>query len=86
MSDDIAPAVEALRARVAELEAERRWVPVGERLPDEGANVLIHSIPRGVMVATYQMDLVQPAFFGHGYAPGAVTHWRPLPNAPEVQP
>jgi hypothetical protein len=75
-----------LRARVAELEAAARWVPVGERLPDEGATVLVHSIPHGVMVATYQMDLVKPAFFGHGYAPGPVTHWRPMPAVPDVQP
>lgn len=86
-------AQEAAEAAAARLLAEDagvlallglRWIPVTERLPDEGATVLVHSTHRGVMVATYQMDLVRPAFFGHGHAPGTVTHWRPLPAAPEV--
>jgi len=29
------PIEDALNARIAELEAERRWIPVGERLPEE---------------------------------------------------
>jgi hypothetical protein len=83
---DIAPAVEALRARVVELEAAQRWVPVGERLPGEGVAVLVHSMHRGVMVATYDTDGARCAFFGHGVAAGTVTHWRALPAGPEVQP
>ena len=30
------PIEDALNARIAELEAERRWIPVSERLPDGG--------------------------------------------------
>lgn len=36
-----ASALEAQQKRIAELEAERRWIPVGERLPEPEKRVLI---------------------------------------------
>ena len=33
---NIRPIEDALKARIAELETERRWIPVSERLPDGG--------------------------------------------------
>lgn len=72
-----------MRLDVEEL-AALRWIPVSERMPDEGTTVLVHSTHRGVMMADYRMDIVRPAFFGHGYAPGVVTHWRPLPKGPPL--
>lgn len=67
-------------ARIAELEAERRWVPVGERLPSERANrVLALTVPGCRIVAHYGSlgDWVDMS--------GAirdVTQWMPLPPLP----
>lgn len=36
--------LEAQQARIAQLEEERRWIPVGERLPEPGQIVLVHQI------------------------------------------
>ena len=33
--DMVREVAEHVTARIAELEAERRWIPVGERLPEE---------------------------------------------------
>lgn len=53
---------------------ERRWVPVSERLPDVGIEVLIYSEDDGVCVDYYGGD-------SFGYY--NVTHWMPLPQPPK---
>jgi len=57
------PIEDALNARIAELEAERRWIPVSERLPDieDGDSkdydvVLTYPFRRDVIVATWSYD------------------------------
>lgn len=50
---------------------ERRWIPVEERLPDVGIEVLIYSEDDGVCVDYYGGD-------SFGYYD--VTHWMPLPE------
>ena len=56
-------------------EWERRWIPVGERLPEEECRCLV-AIDGGVRSATY-------------YPPGKfqpeITHWQPLPEPPGVR-
>ena len=74
--------IELLNARIAELEAERRWIPVSERLPENISNVLILS--RGEqLIASYHSK------YSLWYVPfvdkPVVTHWMPLPELPEVQ-
>ena len=74
--------IELLTARIAELEAERRWIPVSERLPENISNVLILS--RGEqLIASYHSK------YSLWYVPfvdkPVVTHWMPLPELPEVQ-
>ena len=89
-----------LRACIAELEAERRWIPVSERLPEDGREVLVFA--EGLITAgshcqcgaAFNDDdvLVEtPTWLlgieGEVYgcdAYDAVTHWMPLPNPPEV--
>ncbi len=85
----------ALNARIAELEAARRWVPVGERLPeDEG---YFQVIVEGNYIADCHCFYVKTPFSGAGrhfdagwYPIGTnskinnVTHWQPLPAAPEA--
>lgn len=53
---------------------ERRWIPVEERLPDVGIEVLIYSEDDGVCVDYYGGD-------SFGYYD--VTHWMPLPEPPK---
>lgn len=88
-------------ARVAELEAAARWVPVSERLPDEGVEVLVSRVrldgsrymcPRKWQPARPSwVPYPEPAPLGvwvGGAWPsvGGGDHWRPLPAGPEVQP
>lgn len=67
---------EALSMAVAALreQEERRWIPVTERLPDIGKDVLIYSKEDGVDVDYYGGDM-----FGYWN----VTHWMPLPEPPK---
>ena len=79
---NIRPIEDELRARIAELEAERRWIPVSERLPENISNVLILS--RGEqLIASYHSK------YSLWYVPfvdkPVVTHWMPLPELPEVK-
>ena len=62
-------AVTALREQ-----EERRWIPVTERLPDVGIEVLIYSEDDGVCVDYYGGDS-----FGYYDVP----HWMPLPEPPK---
>ena len=53
---------------------ERSWIPVTEKLPDVGIEVLIYSEDDGVCVDYYVGD-------SFGYYD--VTHWMPLPEPPK---
>ena len=64
-------AVEAIREQ-----EQRRWIPVTERFPDVGKNVLVYS----------EFDFVSVDYHGgdsFGYA--LVTHWMPLPEPPKEE-
>ena len=69
--------------RIAELEAARRWVPVGERLPEKRGEYLVRSHYRDdtfIAICEYDPDLI-----GSGWRTVSwVTHWQPLPAAPEA--
>ena len=69
VSDACVLAVAALREQ-----EERRWIPVEERLPDIGIEVLVYSEDDGVCVDYYGGD-------SFGYYD--VTHWMPLPEPPK---
>ena len=69
LKDACLMAVAALREQ-----EERRWIPVAERLPDVGIEVLIYSEDDGVCVDYYGGD-------SFGYYD--VTHWMPLPEPPK---
>ena len=75
--------LDAARARIAELEAARRWVPVGERLPEKRGEYLVRSHYRDdtfIAICEYDPDLI-----GSGWRTVSwVTHWQPLPAAPEA--
>jgi|LSQX01.2.fsa_nt_gb hypothetical protein len=73
-----------LNARIAELEEKQRWIPVGERLPDNWLPVLTIDMSESVRVPV-------PAFYDpetslwstHFPYDLWVTHWMPLPPNPE---
>jgi hypothetical protein len=71
---------------IARLREERRWVPVGERLPDEGVEVLwwcnSDDEDRGVFVGKRDRSLI--VWGSHEWFIDAeFTHWMPLPPGPE---
>ena len=69
VSDACVLAVAALREK-----EERRWIPVTERLPDIGIEVLVYSEDDGICV-----DYCD----GDSFVCYYVTHWMPLPKPPK---
>ena len=70
---------------------EPRWIPVEERLPEEGVVVLAYlpkqaDIESGVYAAMLsKLQTLKGTFstsFGFGFE---ATHWMPLPEPPEVK-
>lgn len=62
-------AIEAIKAQ-----EERRWIPVTDRFPEVGKDVLVYSEYDGVSIDYHGGD-------SFGYA--LVTHWMPLPEPPK---
>lgn len=64
-------AIQALQAQ-----AERRWIPVSERLPEDGRTILTYTLGGNIEVFLYDSSTYQPVWYG-------VTHWMPLPEPPK---
>lgn len=93
---DASNLIEQQAARIAELEAKvPRWIPVTERLPENGVPVLVNYI--GNNYGKYHPDAIAVwtdygCFWWEGsledcYAEVAmpITHWMPLPGWPEEE-
>jgi len=80
--------VESLRSEIDRLREERRWVPVGERLPEEDVHVLAwHSGDECPRVAYRTYGIWKTVAFNHSDdASIVVTHWQPLPPGPDGEP
>lgn len=81
------PIEDALRARIAELEAAQRWIPVSERLPEVNEDVftVVYDTNDGstsVSALKHHGDGVW-FIWDKGYY--VVTHWMPMPKLPEAQ-
>lgn len=85
--DKAAEAIERLTAENAVLREKQRWIPVTERLPERDVQVLgwykdnPFSQYRPGVVAWNGNGWV--FVYAHRYVTN-VTHWMPLPGAPEV--
>lgn len=74
---------------IAVLQEREKWVPVTERLPEvwrndetsELVNYMIYSPDFGVDIGNYHANAKKWLCMA---LPCTVTHWRPLPNGPEV--
>ena len=100
LSDDLdaaADLIEKLTARcaryaeeIAVLQEREKWVPVTERLPEvwrndetsELVNYMIYSPDFGVDIGNYHANAKKWLCMA---LPCTVTHWRPLPDGPEVE-
>jgi len=69
-----------LESRIAELEAERRWIPVSERLPEENKCVLVYDAG-GNMTVDFLVTSgeVEKYFWLAKYR---ILFWMPLPESP----
>ena len=80
--------IEDLEGEVDRLRAERQWIPVSERLPDDGQQVLIaqrlpgwtDEMPTRTQSSWYEHE----EFCGEGddIPHQCVTHWMPMPEPP----
>lgn len=74
---------------IAVLRERQKWIPVTERLPEGDGHYLCRYRFKGAGSIFYQtLDYyatdVQPHFQHEGTHGMRVTHWMPLPEAPEV--
>jgi len=80
------PIEDALNARIAELEAERRWIPVSERMPDDWESVLTIDISKSTRDAVTAFYNPETSLWSTPFSSDLwVTHWMPLPEPPEAQ-
>ncbi len=73
-----------LKARIAELEEERRWRKCSDELPEDGAEVLATDGDGIWLCYKTTMSDGSPWFQPDGLPHiEGVTHWIPLPSAPK---
>ena len=72
---------EDYKARIAELEEKQRWIPVSERLPEDGKPVWVCTIWNEQHSGNLTDDCWTGLF--RDFREGEITHWLPLPPNPE---
>ena len=61
-----------------------RWIPVTERLPDDGQRVLAYDkVEYGIIAAIYSAGTWYDQILDTTVCPIYITHWMPLPEPPE---
>lgn len=81
------PIEDALRARIEELEEAQQWIPVSERLPEEGKRVEI-MFENGAVKIGHHWNVskewaADDGTFYHTASYSWVVSWRPLPQPPQ---
>ncbi len=74
--------VQCLLDEIERLQNERRWIPVSERLPDIGVEVLVFDERGDIMIdelCRWQSELIWAD------DDDGVTHWMPRPLPPEEE-
>lgn len=75
---DLDKKVKILEERQVTVDWDKRWIPVTERLPERGQEVVVFS--GGVLKG----DVFAYLFWNKDYASWAnITHWMPLPEPPK---
>ena len=63
-----------------------QWIPVGERLPELNAKVLVHKLGESNTITPARLRQNGWSSPLSGFAIGNVTHWMPLPAPPAAKP
>lgn len=72
--------------QAAKAQAVPEWVNVDDRLPNRQVNVLVASKHDFVCIASLTNNHKNNKFYdGDGLAINSITHWMPLPDAPQEQ-
>jgi len=72
------------QARIAELEAQQRWIPTNERLPEDFERILVASNYYVRLSFVYHSVTGEVCWTDGEYGMfEGVTHWRPLPKLSE---
>ena len=74
--DNLHAEIKELEAELAALREANRWIPVSERLPENGQEIL--ALGRSKTVDNWLFYQAVEGVFRMEY-----THWRPLPEPPE---
>ena len=75
--------IRTLREEIRVLREERRWVPVGERLPPDNVAVLCWVDGCGAEMVWRENGQWFLSFAGYPISDSTYTHWQPLPPGPE---
>jgi hypothetical protein len=84
MTDDnwLADMVELACDEIARLREERRWISVGERLPEDNVAVLCCGDGIGAEMVWREHGKWHLSFVGTHVPDVTYTHWMPLPESP----
>lgn len=81
---EAADEIDRLRSEIARLREERRWVPVGERLPEKYQSVIVALTPDSKgRVEVCEAVHWKGSDFETDRGNYECSHWMPLPPGPE---